>query len=348
MRNDSAEIQLSDSANRNIVRNLEWSIPPGTTIGNGCMETQQSLIPETTDIHTFLSHASQDRLGAKWHVTDRHLRAIVSYNVDAILVVDRNGVIRFANPAAEKLFDHRLDELIGRDFGYPVVDGETVGVDIMQKDGKVAVAEMRVAEMNWENEQVYLATLRDVTDRHEMMLQLERNRQLERYLAYHDTLTELPNRQLFYDRLRHAFGHASRHSNKLAVLFLDLDGFKAINDTHGHAFGDSVLQAVAQRLKALVRKSDTVARLGGDEFTIVLSELQERTNASLVAAKILEQLAAPFHLDGKEFFISTSIGISVYPDDGQDIDSLVRAADTAMYQAKRQGKKRFHFYEPNL
>ncbi|MDY0012703.1 MAG: EAL domain-containing protein [Rhodocyclaceae bacterium] len=168
-----------------------------------------------------------------------------------------------------------------------------------------------------------------------------------RDLAYNDTLTGLPNRTMLTDHLAQRIEEARRSEAKLAVLFLDLDRFKYVNDTLGHEVGDHLLAAVAQRLRNCVRGGDCVARLGGDEFTVVLEDLADLPAASHVAQKIAAALAEPFHVEGHEIFVSASVGISVFPADGGDVSTLLRHADTAMYRAKRTSQS-FRFYEPAM
>jgi diguanylate cyclase (GGDEF)-like protein len=168
------------------------------------------------------------------------------------------------------------------------------------------------------------------------------------YLAYHDGLTTLPNRSLFSKLLSQGISLAARQQRRLAVAFLDLDRFKQINDTLGHEAGDELLREVAARLKACVRESDTVARLGGDEFVVLLPDLSEERYAATVAQKILTAVARPFMLIGQEFRVTASIGISTYPNDGLDEQTLTKNADIAMYQAKEEGKNNFQFYSEAL
>jgi diguanylate cyclase (GGDEF)-like protein len=160
-------------------------------------------------------------------------------------------------------------------------------------------------------------------------------------LALHDALTGLPNRRLLEDRIETALQHASRGHVKAAVMYLDLDGFKAINDTYGHAYGDEILKMVSQRLLANSRKEDTVARLGGDEFVVVLAEIHSLADAQGPAAKLVEALSEPFFINDLTLRLSTSIGISVYPDDAETVESLISIADYALYEAKRSGKNRY-------
>ncbi len=168
------------------------------------------------------------------------------------------------------------------------------------------------------------------------------------YLAHHDALTNLPNRLLFSANLDHAIERAKRYQQKVALLFLDLDRFKIINDTLGHSYGDALLQTTARRLLQSVRREDTVARLGGDEFTIVMTEISNAGDAALLARKVIERIREPVTVDQQEIVTSTSIGISIYPDDAKDAETLVKAADTAMYHAKELGKDNFQFYTQAL
>jgi diguanylate cyclase (GGDEF)-like protein len=168
------------------------------------------------------------------------------------------------------------------------------------------------------------------------------------HLAYHDALTGLPNRPLFIDRLIVALAHANRGQSKLAVLFLDLDRFKDINDSLGHTIGDTLLKAVADRIRRCVREGDTVARFGGDEFTLMIPRIDQIEDAAKIAQKITETLKIPFLIHEQELFVTTSIGISIFPADGLDPETLVRNADTAMYRAKEQGRDNYQLYAPAM
>ena len=166
--------------------------------------------------------------------------------------------------------------------------------------------------------------------------------------AHHDALTGLPNRVLFNDRLGHGIEQAKRHKTKIALFFIDLDHFKQINDSLGHPIGDRVLIAVTERLKAKIRKEDTLARLGGDEFTIIIEDLKEIQDVSLLAQKILDVLMQPIHIEGHTLYISCSIGISLYPQDDIDANNLIKYADAAMYKAKEEGRNNFQFYSSEM
>lgn len=187
----------------------------------------------------------------------------------------------------------------------------------------------------------YLAIFSDITQRKQAEQRLS-------YLAYYDSLTGLPNRALFDDRLTRAIQHAHLHQSLVAVMFLDLDRFKYVNDTWGHAIGDLLLKAVAKRLTEVVEKTDTVARFGGDDFTVVLESVANTEDVALVAQKILDAILSPFNLGGRETFITTSIGISLYPTDGSDADTLLKNADVAMYRAKEGGKNNYQFFTAQM
>lgn len=184
---------------------------------------------------------------------------------------------------------------------------------------------------------------------------IERKRTEERiyHMAFYDSLTDLPNRVLFLDHLRLAIANAERYNYKSAVLFLDIDNFKRINDTFGHFMGDKLLKEIALRLSSIMRKCDSVtrnvpdlfARLGGDEFTVLLNVINEAEDAAKVAGRIIESISRPFKVDDYEMFITSSIGIAVFPEDGNDIDSLIKNADAAMYNAKERGKNNYQYYK---
>ncbi len=168
------------------------------------------------------------------------------------------------------------------------------------------------------------------------------------HLAYHDPLTGLPNRMLYMDRLEVALAQASRYEQKLAVMFLDVDRFKEINDSLGHTAGDALLRMVAERVRRCVRQSDTVSRFGGDEFAILVQKIEGFEDAAKVAQKVLESVKAPYMVHGRDIVVSTSIGISIFPEDGSDSEELLRNADTALYRAKDQGRDNYQLYEAGM
>lgn len=191
------------------------------------------------------------------------------------------------------------------------------------------------------NPTIIEGTLIDITER-------KRAEEQVKHLAFHDSLTGLPNRLLFNDRLRVAMVHANRYREKLAVLFLDIDRFKVINDSLGHSIGDELLRRVAERVAGCIRQEDTIARLGGDEFTVLLPGIAKEEAAATIANKILEAVRLPFFIEHRELFITTSIGVTLFPADGADPETLVRNADTAMYRAKEQGRDNHQLYAPAM
>jgi diguanylate cyclase (GGDEF)-like protein len=206
-----------------------------------------------------------------------------------------------------------------------------------------------------------VGVIRDITERKQIEEALKRtaaelvrsNQELQQsadrlnHLANHDPLTGLPNRKLFQERLAQSLDWAQENHHLVALLFLDLDGFKLINDTQGHDIGDLLLKAVAQRLTRCLRGSDTVSRLGGDEFTVILPGIPSAMDATKVAEKILTTFAKPFTLKEQTIFITSSIGISIFPQDASTVEMLIKRADTAMYRAKELGRNRFHFVAMN-
>ncbi len=203
-------------------------------------------------------------------------------------------------------------------------------------DGSLLEVESNASLIVYGDERVIQVTLRDVG-------QIRRS-----YLAHYDVLTGLPNRQLFIERLGKAVVQAQRNRRSVAVVFLDLDRFKLVNDALGNQVGDALLRAAAGRLTAAVRESDAVCRLGGDEFGLLLDNLSGAAEAESLAQKILDDLEAPFQLEGHELFLTASIGITVCPADGDDAEELIKHADTAMYHAKEQGRNNWQFYRASL
>lgn len=215
--------------------------------------------------------------------------------------------------------------------------------DLLLKSGVSRKVRLQGEVVKDEDEYIEKArgTLQDVTEQYQAEERLK-------LLANYDGLTSLPNRNLFYDRLNHAMSKARRNQSQVALLFIDLDRFKSINDALGHAVGDELLKAAAERMKAAVRDSDTLARMGGDEFTIILEDLSENSSPQKIASNILSVLSRPFDVDHRELHISASIGIAIYPSDAEEVDVLIKNADTAMYEAKENGKGQFHFFTPRL
>jgi len=271
-----------------------------------------------------------------------------------VTVTDLAGKILYTNPADAKIHGYDVEELIGRDAsiytgGEPRRPMSPDQLNRMKswrresqnltKDGKVVPVQlMSDVVMGATGAPIALVTTcEDITDRKRVEDQIER-------LAYRDTLTGLPNRRLFYDRLNVALLQAHRGGQRVAVLFVDLDGFKLVNDSLGHDVGDRLLCEVARRLESCVRLGDTVARLGGDEFTLLLPSVERPLDLETVADKVLAALRPPFQLAGQELFLSASMGVALYPDHGLNVESLVKNADAAMYRAKEMGRDTYRIY----
>lgn len=220
----------------------------------------------------------------------------------------------------------------------------TILSDVKAANLYPAAFEREITQLRDANERLLVAAVEAETRSEES----ERDKAHLSYAAHVDFLTNLPNRLLLSDLLAHGIGLASRHGNKLAVLFLDIDRFKEINDSFGHLVGDQLLQAVARRLVTAVRSSDTVSRLGGDEFVIVLADLSDAGTAALGAEKLRRALAAPHVVSSHELSVTVSVGISIYPDDGLDASSLIARADRAMYHAKAAGRDGHQLFHPNM
>jgi diguanylate cyclase (GGDEF)-like protein len=262
---------------------------------------------------------------------------------DAVLVADAHGHVVDLNPAALALLGRRPGDLVGRpvsavlaEFGEPMGFPDPGLYDLRfnafhgERDMELAVTPLEDARGAMAGR---VLVLRDVTDRRELEREL-------RELAYTDRLTGLPNRALFQDRLEQALVMAERRNSPVAVLFLDLDRFKIINDSLGHQIGDAVLVSVAQRLRRCLRAEDTLARLGGDEFAILLPGIANRRDTRLVTDKCLAALADPEEIGGNELTVNASIGVAIFPQDGADVHHLLRSADAAMYRAKARGGAR--------
>ena len=277
-------------------------------------------------------------------------RLLFERNLAGVYRSTIDGQILDCNDACARLFGYESrEEFLGSNANQLYFDDAERDrlVQILREQGQLSNVELRLRRRDgatvWVLENVTLrdegimeGTIIDITDR-------KRAQELVEYQAYHDSLTGLPNRLLFRDRISVALAHARRSGRLSAVMFLDLDQFKLVNDTLGHTSGDRLLQAIGARLVTCVRAEDTVARMGGDEFTILLAELADRRSAGLVAQKILEAVRHPVTIGDDELYVTTSIGIAVFPEEGTDAESLLRNADRAMYRAKELGRDNFQF-----
>jgi len=217
-----------------------------------------------------------------------------------------------------------------------------------RKDKTKYNVDMYIQSTVFESRHAYVAIILDVTKRKISEAQLQKQKETLQYQAQHDALTELPNRVLFRDRLQQGMDNAKQHATKLALFFIDVDKFKHINDSLGHAVGDSVLRAVAKRIEKNIRKEDTLARLSGDEFTVMMDSIKQLDDVAVLAEKLLKVMAEPMYIDDHMLYVSASIGVSIYPLDATDSEDLLKFADTAMYKAKEEGRNNFQFYTSEM
>jgi diguanylate cyclase (GGDEF)-like protein/PAS domain S-box-containing protein len=322
------------------------------------LEIAVSLMPKEDDSvrMTIVVHDITVRKQAEAKLLLAH--QIFTHTAEGILITDADQRILEANHGFEEITGYQRDEVLGQtlqmfessqhdrafyDAMWREIDqkGQWQGeIWNRRKNGEIFPEWLSISEVKDDTGAVtnYVGVFTDITMRKESEQRLH-------FLANHDALTKLPNRILLQERIEHALRLAQRNRSQLAVLFIDLDRFKVINDTLGHHVGDVLLLEVSGRLLGCLRESDTIARQGGDEFVVLLEEFGEDVQyLAAVARKIMASLIQPFTLMGQEIFISASIGISVYPQDGQDMSSLLKNADIAMYRAKEQGKNTFQFY----
>jgi len=287
----------------------------------------------------------------------RKLSAAIEQTADGIMITDQNGIIEYVNPAMYQMTGYSKEELIGQTPAVLKSDKQSSSfyqrlwktiqrgvvfnevVINKHKSGRLYYEEKTITPQKNEQGEIisYISSGKDITERMEAQERLY-------HLAHHDSLTGLPNRVLFQNRLEQSINRARWRDRVLAVMFLDIDRFKVINDTLGHNVGDLLLNEMAQRLSECVRDDDTVARFGGDEFVIILNDLASVEDIPGVASKILNSFSAVFECEDRELFVTCSIGISLYPEDGANGQVLTKNADAAMYLAKRKGKNAFQFY----
>ncbi len=318
-----------------------------------------------------------DRLQDQIEHSEEWYRLLVNISPDIIYTLDATGSFTFLNDSVQRALGYSPDELIGQDYLVLVPPGETENAQNRLNERRTGDRATRNFELRLRRKDDLLTHLapspsenhaivelsamgmyrtlpdgskefvgtygvaRDVSERKKAEATIT-------FQAYHDQLTSLPNRTLFHDRLGQAMVQAKRHGQNMAVMFLDLDRFKVVNDTLGHQIGDALLQAVAQRLKACLREGDTLSRIGGDEFMLLLPQIRARDSVIFIAEKILAALKAPFNIEGNEIFIGVSIGIALYPEDGESRETLVKHADIAMYHAKDHGRNNFKFFTNEL
>jgi diguanylate cyclase (GGDEF)-like protein/PAS domain S-box-containing protein len=294
-----------------------------------------TLLP-ANNLFVALYDEKKDELSFPYYV-DAHDLAPAPRKLDSGTLsaeVIRSGQALLLTPDTDVALSEHIDTIIGKDsldwLGVPLNSSKgIIGALVVQSySGEVRYTEQDKSLLQFVSNQIASAIVR------------KQNEAWLQYIAHHDPLTDLPNRELFHDRLQTALARARRNKERLVVLYIDLDGFKEVNDGHGHAVGDLLLQEVAQRIRRCLRESDTVGRIGGDEFVVLLNNITLPEHGAVVAEKIRAVLDRPFELGGKRLHISSSIGVAAYPEHGDDNKQLIRHADEAMYAAKKNGGNR--------
>jgi diguanylate cyclase (GGDEF)-like protein len=283
---------------------------------------------------------AQESADAELRASEANFRQLFADNPQPMWVYDKSTLSFLeVNAAAIAYYGYEREQFLARRVVDVIVTGEEVAAQQrhLLNDGRVIDVETNSHELLFEARDAVLVTIQDVTERNALEAEL-------RHQAFHDALTNLANRALFSDRVDHALGRRHRNTGSLAVLLLDLDGFKTVNDSLGHNAGDALLVGVAARLQDILRTGDTAARLGGDEFAILLEDLEDDDGALDVAQRVIEEVAKPFAIAGKEIFVSASVGITL-GDHGDNADELLRNADAAMYRAKSVGNGCYRVFE---
>lgn len=293
--------------------------------------------------------------------SEEYFRSLIEKSHDVILVLDTESHVTYVSPSISRVMGYAADDVNGlsaltlvhpddiaettKSFERTALDtNEDVAIEFRGRhaDGTWRVLEAMSRQITGAEGQVSVViNFRDVTER-------KRTEEMIRFMAYHDALTGLPNRDLLRDRMDQAVSQVRRSEEHLAVIYLDLDRLKSVNDSVGHPAGDDVLREVSKRLSDISRDGDTVARLGGDEFTLLMPQLHNVQEAVTLANRVLESLRKPVTVSGQQFRITASIGLAVFPDDGRDSDTLVRNADAAMYRAKEQGRDNLQLYAASM
>jgi len=313
--------------------------------------------------HAGFSLGMQQSLAAQYHIQNslKLAAAVFDNSLEGIFITDTSGTILAANAAVTKITGYETEELLGKNprilkssrhdpefysalwhavHNHNQWEGEIWN---KRKNGEIYPEWMSISAIKDEQGQVqnYIGIFIDISKQKKAESRLS-------YLAYYDQLTGLPNRDLFHDRLNMAILQAKRSRQQVAVLFIDIDHFKHVNDTFGHAKGDLLLQQVALKLKQALRENDTLARMGGDEFTVILQDFVNHNDVELTARRLIGSLDAPINLDDQDLYISASIGISFYPENGDSASVLMKHADIAMYSAKNNGRKRLRFFHHGM
>lgn len=356
-----------------------WSTPiraaSGAVLGSLDVYYTEPQLPSAEDM-TFIGNIThlvgvaiqKDQIERSLHESEERYRSVVNCLNEGILVQARDGTILACNPSAARILRINAEDAVGRPARYAqrivAEDGKELRQDelpteivsrtgqpklsqvlgLEMSDGSMVWVSLNILPIQQPGERGSGAILMSFSD---ISVVKEAQQRLQ-HMATHDSLTGLPNRAFLVERLAHSLSLAHRNEHRVAVLFLDLDRFKHVNDTIGHEAGDKVLQTVAARLTGCIRETDTLARLGGDEFVILAEGFEDATYLTKLAERILRAIAEPFRLQGYEYYLGVSIGISVYPEDGDDGNTLLRCADSAMYSAKESGRNHYQFYTQEM
>lgn len=324
--------------------------------------TREQLIGELTELRRRVSdlEAERQRMEEALRESEQRHQVVVESAINPVFATDAEGALTFVSSRMAEMFGYTPEEMLGMPLWSLAAPGvgervRALFIENMPRGGELEAEASRkdgsrfssmisfVPVIRGKTPQGVAGRVQDITERKLMEEELV-------HVANHDALTGLPNRRLFNDRLTVALAHARRERQKVAVMLLDLDHFKNVNDTLGHHAGDQLLQAVALRLSGLLREGDTVARMGGDEFLLILPQMGRAEYAATVAQRITEAIREPFQVDGHELHVTTSIGIAIYPDDvdSEDNNVLLGNADIAMYCAKNEGRDTYRRHTPDM
>jgi diguanylate cyclase (GGDEF)-like protein len=318
----------------------------------------------------FTVRALQNSLRA----SEARYSSVIAAMAEGVVIIGHDGRVIECNQAAQTILERRADEIVGRrgsvisrkaikEAGtrFPVPEcpvvlamrgtpctGCIMGIESKHGRRWISINTRPIFDDSGNTVDAVVASFNDITERKATEEALKRSQERLYFLATHDVLTSLPNRSLLEARVDHAIALAQRTGAQIAVLFVDLDRFKKINDTLGHAVGDALLKVVAARLQECVRESDTVARQGGDEFVVVMENVQSTGEVKLATDRMQSRLATPLVIEGQEIYVTASVGVSLFPQDAQQAAPLIRHADVAMYRAKQLGRNCVHFYHPGL
>ena len=331
-------------------------------------EIKHKLFAQHNKVRNTLSRTNNKIQHNPHYSKELSANTIMTHMKDGLITFNEQGIIEHFNPAAQQLFGYSHEETLGCHLGmiFPeklpsdailpfesvntlkqhpnnwhlaAISGDDEEIYGQRKSGQIFPVEISIGKTYLDSSIKYIANIRDITERKQAEQDLKQ-------LAHNDPLTNLPNRNLFKDRMQYAIANARRNQQKFHLMFIDLDHFKAINDTQGHAAGDKVLKQVAKRLVACIRENDTIARMGGDEFAVILTNITSPNHTKAIAKKILKSLSDPYIINNQKLYISASIGITQYPGDGRTMNELLKKSDSAMYHAKTH-RNNFEFFSNN-